>query len=247
MSTLREIWNNVKSIGYNVRISNKNGLNEWQPLKYKYSIYMLPEGKKMEVNNVIRQLARSRYIVDIANIANIADSNNVQVNSNVNSKVNSKFVIDSITLDNTIDFHHFFIQHFRIPIMNDFKLSILKFAQIAYNAGQYEAAKQQNLYDTIVNMFYIDHKLGDPETYVSGDWLEYFVIDGSKAQRMIFSYSYDNRDNQDNQDQTKFNYFNKTSAAAVDNKKSNPNYKNYVKYKSKYLALKKYLQKNKHR
>ncbi len=182
MTTIRDIWNEVKLIGYNVRIRDLNGLTEWQPLKVKYSVYVLADGKKLKVSNKICQLVSQYYMVDMKD----------------DDHVDSKIKINETILINSKDVDHFIIQHFRIPKMSDYNLSILKFAQIAYNAGQYEASKQQGVYDQIINDFYTENNLGLPETFLDDNtYLDFFIFDSSDYQkncqnskpgRMIFVY-----------------------------------------------------------
>lgn len=187
--TLREIWNNVKNIGYNVRINNLNGLEKWQQLKNTYNRCVLSDGKKMEVSDTIKQLISNHYVT----------------NSEDTYQANSKFFIETVILINSIEIDHFFVQHFRIPVLSDFELSVLKFAQIAYNAGQYDAAREQNMYNDITNTFYDVNKLGSPETYVDDEYLKYFRIGcprhcnnngeysdvSAKPLKFVYEYSHD--------------------------------------------------------
>lgn len=220
MPTLREIWNNVKNIGYDVKINNKDILKEWTKLKYKYAIYTLIDGKKMEVNESIKQLIKSCYFT----------------NDNISIRIIDP--TSSVTLYTTTDFNDFFIQHFRIPSIANFELSVLKFLEIAYNTGQYDAGHNENIYDKNVNDFYVTNNLGNPETYVLNYYLEYFIMDKNDGdncsnnvenQRMVFLYSCE----------TIKNEFDKIYQSKKINKKSDLHYEKYIKYKSKYLKLKK--------
>ena len=69
-------------------------------------------------------------------------------------------------IDNTIESQHFLAQHFRLPILCDFTLPIVKLAQIAYNAGQFKAERDNGVYNKEVLDFYDRHQLDSISTYV---------------------------------------------------------------------------------
>jgi hypothetical protein len=151
MSTLVELWNFTYEKGYKVRKNKKDGLAEWQPLKKKYG--ELAKDTKFPVNDAIKELSDKYFKVG-------EDTTDLQ---------DSKFEYNDNTLNNKIDTHHFFIQHFRIPYLEKHNLSVLKFLQIAYNAGQLKASFEDGDYDDIPDMkeFYHEHKLDQPDTFIN--------------------------------------------------------------------------------
>ena len=65
------------------------------------------------------------------------------------------------------EYHHFFLQHVRIPTLNFDQASLMRLMQIAYNAGQYSACLDH--YSAELKKYYIDNKLDCLETYMSPD------------------------------------------------------------------------------
>lgn len=146
---IKELWFITLSYGYFVRKYNKSGLEQWQAVKQYLSDAVFrdsPQG--LSINPKIKTIICNHYKLNQDKI----DHNDVE------------FVIDNVTMKNSIELHHFFIQHFRIPALNE-NLSVLKFAQIAYNAGQFLASIEQ--YDDQVKAFYELHRLHDVHTFVT--------------------------------------------------------------------------------
>lgn len=166
MSSLHDLWNKTYEKGYEVRKSGKNGLNEWQPLKKEYMEIL--KDTKFPVKGEIKENVEKYLIIG-------DDKQDLQ---------DCKFKYNDSTLDNKIDYHHFFIQHFRIPYLEGYDLSVLKFLQIAYNAGQLKASFENGDYDNMPNIkkFYNDHKLDQPDTFVKKDSLN-ILIGGKKDYR----------------------------------------------------------------
>ena len=143
--SLQDLWNSIVKKGYYIRFAGKDGLKSWQPIKTELSEFDI----SFSFNKNIFNLANEMYFVH-------PDDNDHQ---------NAKFIFNNIKLDNTIELHHFFIQHFRIPKMiNAEKISLLKLMQIAYNAGQFLASR--NCYPIEVLNFYDDNNMGKLETYI---------------------------------------------------------------------------------
>lgn len=55
------------------------------------------------------------------------------------------------------------IQHFRIPIMTNYQVPLIKLFQIAYNAGQLKASQQLTEQQ---GAFYKHHHLGEMSQYM---------------------------------------------------------------------------------
>ena len=75
--------------------------------------------------------------------------------------------IGDTILNNQTAEHHFLIQHFRIPRVNQYKLSVLKIMQVAYDVGQLKVVfENESVYDDSVKKFYSDNKLDQIHTYI---------------------------------------------------------------------------------
>ena len=155
MTTLLSCWDEVKMIGYNTRINNEDGLKNWQPMKEKYKKYILDNNNDIPIKSIIKKITDKYY----------------KIGDDLDEHTKSHFKIKDETVANEIERNHFFIQHFRIPILSNYKLSVLKFLQIAYNAGQYKAMNELEPYSENVNKFYKKYKLGEANRFVSNKYL----------------------------------------------------------------------------
>lgn len=145
------LWVQTYNKGYDVRKNKKNGLDEWQPLKNKYALYNFATYKNgIPLKKSFRILCEK---IKYSHNENDIDHNYVTVN------------INDIILDN-IDRNHFFVQHFRIPIMGKFILPVVKILQIAYNAGQFKSDVENKQHDQTVVNFYNKYELGNINTYI---------------------------------------------------------------------------------
>ena len=150
---LEELWLDTIKIGNEVRKKKWDGQKEWQPLKEKYGNYYFKKpNDKIKIKDSFK---------------NIKDKTKYKVKKKDKEHQKVKLVVNGSELDNTKEIHHFFIQHFRIPIMGDFELPIIKILQIAYNAGQFEAERENNTYSDEVTNFYDENALGRLDTYVN--------------------------------------------------------------------------------
>lgn len=125
-----------------------NGLNklvEWRKIKWLYRTEVL-----VHVSNTVAELINKHYKIGM------------DVIDHADSVVN----IESFDVTNSIESEHFFVQHFRIPILEGMSLSECKIAQIAYNAGQFKAEREKGTYLQQVLDFYYHNKLGDFLTFV---------------------------------------------------------------------------------
>ena len=145
--SLFDIWNNMKEFGRRVRFCNADGLQAWQAYKKYYAMFKI--GCDIEVNDLIRNIATDKLI------------------SEDKSFDNCIFKLNDTQLDNKNEIDHFFFQHFRIPATTNYKLSIVKLAQVAYNIGQFNAARNDGLYSSELLSFYDENNLGLLSTYIS--------------------------------------------------------------------------------
>ncbi len=151
MENLGELWTNILDIGYGVRNSNRSGLDSWQPLKTTYGKYYVKGYESgIPILEETKFLSDGRYVIG----------------TDKKDHTDSKFEINGKILDNQVEKYHFLIQHFRIPILGNYKLPILKILQIAYNAGQFKASVEKGEYSTDIVNFYRANNLGSIETYL---------------------------------------------------------------------------------
>lgn len=147
--TIQSIWNSVFEYGYHVRKNNLNGLKSWQSLKKTYE-----------------EIPHPSFSVK-ANIAYIV-SEHYKLGADVTDHTDCKFALDkNLVLDNKIEIDHFFIQHFRIPYLCNYNLSVLKLLQISYNAGQFFAGAEKRIYNMKIANFYNLNDLSSLNTYIS--------------------------------------------------------------------------------
>jgi hypothetical protein len=147
---INKLWQEILDIGYSTRINNKDGLQVWQPLKKQYQDSNL----KFQINE---------NFIDLTKKINYSH----RLSDNDHEKV--LITINYTMLDNTVPDEHFLIQHFRIPIMMNFNLSLLKLLQIAYNIGQSKAVFELNKYNQDIINFYKENRLGELTTYIKID------------------------------------------------------------------------------
>ena len=153
---IQELWNHFIEFGYLVRTEGRDGLKEWVNLKQDYQwlekSQCLPKTVNLE-HSTIHQIIQTFIVY------HTFDVNHDQV------------VIDIPTikqsLHNHIDYEHFFIQHFRIPIMTNYHPPLIKLFQIAYNVGQMKGS--QNQYTKEQWQFYNEHHLNQLVQYIHKD------------------------------------------------------------------------------
>jgi len=169
--TLKKLWKETLDYGYNVRRNNLDGLKSWQDVKSKYSnMYIDGYEKGISMKEYFSFIAKDKYIPG----------------SDKEEHTKSKFKIGSDELDNTVESHHFYIQHFRIPELEKYKLSVLKLLQIAYNAGQFKAESEKNnlSYKKDFVEFYKTNKLDKIDTFIDKKYIDMIpkmkVTGGSK-------------------------------------------------------------------
>lgn len=146
-SSVNELWDSVLKIGYHSRHNNHNGLDTWLKLKKKLSTFT----DLVQINPCFRDIM-SKIIY--------------QINTDKEEHTDVEITIQNIIMKNTIETNHFFIQHFRIVTVANYKLPFTKLLQIAYNAGQFRAEEERNTYDTIIAKFYTINRLADIDTFI---------------------------------------------------------------------------------
>lgn len=146
-----DFWNLAYNTGIAVRKSGGNGLDLWQPLKSFFNNCYLQDYDKISVNNNIKKLAED---IDFTFSNDAMDDAIVK--------------IDGKEYKNKFEVHHFFVQHFRIPLLEKEKLSMTKLMQIAYNAGQFKSARDQGDYKDDEKMldFYDKNDLSNITTFI---------------------------------------------------------------------------------
>ncbi|XWV26468.1 putative orfan [Tupanvirus soda lake] len=153
--TLKDIWNEIVDVGYRTRSTRQNGLAAWQPYKAKYSNFNL-EGYE-------KGIPMKNSFIDFSESLNY-QYNDIKEHTDVILK------FDGQILNNTTETHHFLIQHFRIPKLEKYNLSVLKTLQLAYNIGQLKAVfDKENVYTDELISLYHEKKLDDISTYISTD------------------------------------------------------------------------------
>lgn len=147
---MQKLWNEIQANGYTVRKNKLGGLESWQPIKERLSkatFVNYPDG--IEINHALLKLIDKYYVV----------------NDNIDHS-DAIVIINNVVLKNCIEEMHFFIQHFRLCSMNS-KLTVLKLAQIAYNAGQFLVEQEKGTYDNTINNFYKLYQLNALETFIN--------------------------------------------------------------------------------
>jgi len=146
-----DFWNLAYNTGIAVRASKGDGLALWKPLKSFFNNCYLQDYNKIPVKEDIKKLAMS-----------------IEFASSDDAMEDAIIKIEHKEYKNEIDFYHFFIQHFRIPLVEKEKLSMTKLMQIAYNAGQFKSARDQGDYKDDEKMldFYDKNDLSNITTFI---------------------------------------------------------------------------------
>jgi hypothetical protein len=146
---LENIWNECRATGERVRRTREQGQAAWQPLKERYSA---PEFK-----GIVIQL-NPTFVTLVSSL---------QYTSQANEMADAVFQINGVAVDNTVETQHFLAQHFRLPLLCQFQLPVVKLAQLAYNVGQFKAAREhENAYDQRLTAFYDANQLGELAQYI---------------------------------------------------------------------------------
>lgn len=142
--------------GYLVRTQGRNGLQEWGRLKQDYqwleNSQCLPKMVNLE-NMPIHHIIKTLIDYHVSS----TDTNHDHVTIDIPS-INQR-------LNNVIDYEHFYIQHFRIPIMTNYHPVMIKLLQIAYNVGQMKGSRNQCTPEQM--KFYQNHHLDQLTQYIT--------------------------------------------------------------------------------
>ena len=144
-----QLWTYFENVGYNTRKGGEDGLRVWKEIRGTLSD--APIGGQI-----------SPTILGI-----ILRAYNVKEDDTEHEEVQFCDPDGELgeILSNTKEVEHFFIQHFRIPVMAKYELTRRKFAQIAYNAGQFRAEQEKSTYGKAVEEYYIKNNLGKWDSY----------------------------------------------------------------------------------
>jgi hypothetical protein len=159
-SSLHTCALDVRDIGYKIRMNNKDGLAGWQSLKAKYT--------KCTFNGIFvpTTLSIKQSFKDLVQ--------NVQytVPAGDTDHASPTIKIGNELLSNQKPEQHFLIQLFRIPVMGNYLLPIVKIMQIAYNLGQFQACVNQKKYTQEIVDFYRNNRLFDLNTFIDSEYLD---------------------------------------------------------------------------
>jgi len=187
---LHKLFSEVKQYGKYTRSNKLDGLTQWNKLK----------GIFQESRNKVK------WNPDVKRIF-------VEMRSDLKLQE----CMDEVKDKDIWEKHHFYLQHARVPTLNYNDASLNRLMQIAYNAGQFEAMRDDEFYDDEKKRYYANNKLGNIETYMDKDSLETLNVEISDDMRE------------------------KLDVVLKDSQlKGGDIYKNkYFKYKNKYLRLEK--------
>ena len=191
MYKLTDIWNKVIEYGFNVRsfIMTHNDINKHNIIEILLDFDIdLKDLKDLKHSDKFGQEAWgflkkyfSNYDFDMKHlgIKSTIDvksikypiSYNVESHDKEHEKVNLTIFNSnklSIKLNNLIEAEHFFIQHFRILELENYKLSVVKLMQIAYNSGQFLAQSKNSpkSYNSIIANFFNEYNISNINTYI---------------------------------------------------------------------------------
>ena len=144
----KNLWQTVFSKGYETRKSGIDGQKAWQALKNEYEESAAQyDCRGTRIEKLCQEIGYNKCEDD-------TDHKKVTIR------------IAGAQLSNRTEIEHFIIQHFRIPLMQNYQLSLSKLLQIAYNAGQARVEFDNESYSSDVKCFYESNMLDDIETYV---------------------------------------------------------------------------------
>lgn len=155
------LWEYMINVGYDVYHNKRNGYDEWQIWKSILSNMKLPNYDNLDINQNIIKIIKDHLIIK----------------NDKNEYVDCCFYTKQFNIcNNEKEIYHFFIQMFRISLMSNYRLSLLKLLQIAYNIGQYNAARIKKEYIDDINNFFDEHNLGNLETFINKKYFDIIPI-----------------------------------------------------------------------
>jgi len=202
---INKLWDEVINFGYTIRklmliMDDKDfniGKTSWSLLKDNFKEYKFKNNDTRKITDTIfisnTEEKTENKIGNIKIKYNHDETDNIIIykidsrdTDHEKVKVTINTSTNSITLDNTIEYHHFFIQHFRIIIKENYKINVQKLMQIAFNIGQYKAHSELKPKDYEgVTEFYKKNKLDKINTYIGE--LKYSMV---KQEHMTGGYDY---------------------------------------------------------
>jgi hypothetical protein len=152
------------SVGYSIRVSKLNGLDEWKKLeqialeKNVSRIFNITESWKQ----IIEKCYCDNLVNDSLCFATIGDE----------IIVNDEIVINDVKMKK-ID--HYVVQLMRIPYKGKFNLTFVKLVQLGYNVGQAIAVLEfggdgGKRYSDNIRSFLQNAKPNDLSTFITGDF-----------------------------------------------------------------------------
>ena len=138
--TIEKLWSDFEKYGFEVRSKSKLGNDAWQVVKKNFSDCAFSEWNEPSVSYYQTMKGLHLY-------GDTIDKDGNEVNDNDDHSIWEP--------------HHFMIQHGRI--VNNNKPSLMRLAQIAYNAGQLRAERSKNgdeAYSTEQIAYYDNPKTG---------------------------------------------------------------------------------------
>jgi hypothetical protein len=180
---IEEVFNMIIDYGCNVRKfilltkpKDNIGLNAWRMIKetfgdFKFLTLSGETLSKITVNKKLIELIES-----------LIKDKEYRFDEDDKDQEKVKLTINSIELDNQIEPHHFFIQHYRILVTSNFELSPMKLMQVAYNIGQLKAQNKIHKYDEKLMDYYKENKLNNVNTFVDIDKIK--LIKNSNQEQL---------------------------------------------------------------
>lgn len=147
-NTLISIWNELISIGYNIRKNKLNGLTEWQPYKSTYQSKIIEDCKFLKIRREFTEFTKS-----------------LNYSYSDEEHIDALLIVNNSSVDNKVEKDHFIIQHFRLPMLMNYNMNVVKIAQMAYNIGQAKFEMENENYSNDIMDFYKMHKLDNFYTY----------------------------------------------------------------------------------
>jgi len=129
---IKQIWLDAQRFGQHTRSSKTSGLMAWRTYKEKF----VNESRTIKIYQMALDLAKF--------YKNYFEDENERVLLTID---------DNLVLDSNIETEHFITQLVRIHEHSLPRMTVQKFAQMAYNYGQFLASKDNGAYSQEVLMF----------------------------------------------------------------------------------------------
>lgn len=147
MSAVEKIWKSVQNYGYKVRKSKLDGLVSWKKIKSILENYNMPIIWYKNALDRYQEMTKTKF--------QLKDE---EKDSSWTENKQKQWELE-----------HFFIQHSRIPHNNPDKPNsdFIRLMQIAYNAGQFKAEREQNSYPQEFLDYYDSNNMGTSVYYLN--------------------------------------------------------------------------------